>query len=57
MEGDPSFEDKINYLSKLLKENYLKKLIKEEKIYFDTITKHRELANDTFDNILKKGGK
>ena len=37
MEGDPSFEDKINYLSKLLKENYLEKLIKEDKIYFDTI--------------------
>ena len=53
MEGDPSFEDKINYLSKLLKENYLEKLIKEDKIYFDTITKHQELANDTFDEIFK----
>jgi hypothetical protein len=53
MEGCPSFEDKINYLSKLLKENYLEKLIKEDKIYFDTITKHQELANDTFDEIFK----
>jgi hypothetical protein len=53
MEGDPSFEDKINHLSKLLKENYLEKLIKEDKIYFDTITKHQELANDTFDEIFK----
>ena len=53
MEGDPSFEDKINYLSKLLKENYLEKLIKEDKIYFDTITKHQELFNDTFDEIFK----
>jgi hypothetical protein len=53
MEGYPSFEDKINYLSKLIKENYLEKLIKEDKIYFETITKHRELANDTFDEIFK----
>ena len=53
MEGDPSFKDKINYLSKLLRENYLEKLIKEDKIYFDTITKHQELFNDTFDEVFK----
>lgn len=57
MEGYPSVKEIIKHFSKLVKEKYVEKSLKEEKIYFDTITKHRELANDTFDNILKKGGK
>ena len=57
MEGYPSVKEIIKHFSKLVKEKYVEKSLKEEKIYFDTITKHRELANNTFDNILKKGGK
>ena len=53
MEGYPSVKEIIKHFSKLVKEKYVEKSLKEDKIYFDTITKHQELANDTFDKIFK----